>query len=162
MTNPQCTCSFMCIPLNKLGFATLRCLGKNPRIFPMDGLMAMIPMVEFAKNHLKQMQDYRIFPQADTYHLHWECLSYKIVVTCGIWRTSNVQGKKTSKKKPQTNNQTNKTQPKPNNFQMNQNHTNKESKKRNTKTKTKTDSFSSYLPLLTPCLTTLVGHIGCR
>ena len=83
----------------------------------MDGLMAMNPMVEFTKNHRKQIQDYRIFPLADTYHLHWECLSYKIVVTCSIWRTSNVQGKKPQKNTQKTN------KPKQNNFQMNQNPT---------------------------------------
>ena len=98
---------------------------KSKNILPMDSLMAMIPMVEFAKNHLKQIQDYRIFPLADSYHLHWECLSYKIVVTGGIWRTSNLQEKNQQKhpKNKQTNKQTEQNKTKRNNFQMNQNPT---------------------------------------
>ena len=80
---------------------------KSKNILAMDGLMATIPMVEFAKNHLKQIQGYRIFPLADTYHLHWEYLSYKIVVTPPTCRKETKKNKTTQK----TNNQPNRTKP---------------------------------------------------
>ena len=107
--------------------------------------------IEFAKNHLKQIQDYRIFPLADTYHLHWECLSYKIVVTCGIWRTSNVQEKNQKK----TDKQPNKT--KPNKPKQLPNES-KQHKQRNKETKNKKNKDTLILQFVP--LWPLPDHVG--